>query len=353
MGRCKYAFAHSAKLCPLGTKKNGSNAMKAAIYQQTGAAAEVFQIVDLDKPTPAESEVLVRIHASGINPTDTKTRAGIFPIQHDWKRILPHHDGAGVIEAVGASGDASRIGERVWLHSTEWGGSDGTAAEYAIAKAENAITLPDNISFEAGATFGVPLLTAYRAVTLDGPVTGKTLLIQGGAGAVGNYAIQIAHHMGAIVIATVSSEKKFNAAKAAGADYVINYKAEDLSQRVQQITNGTGVDHVVEVNLSANASLLPSLVKNGGFVTVYGTDEFTTEFPAVGAVIQQMRFGFFIVFMLPSDVLATAVTDLTKMLSAGLITAPIAARYPLDQIAQAHDAVDAKSMLGNVIVTLA
>lgn len=326
--------------------------MKAAIYQKTGVSSDVFEIVDLDKPTPAVGEVLVQIHASGINPTDTKTRAGIFPIQHDWKRIIPHHDGAGTIQAVGEGVDNARIGERVWLHSTEWGGADGTAAEYTIAKSENAITLPDNVDFDAGATFGVPLLTAYRAVTLDGDVSGKTLLVQGGAGAVGNYAIQIARQKGATVIATVSTDDKATAAKTAGAAHVINYKTEDLLARVQEITNGTGVDHIVEVNLSANANLLPGLIKNGGFVTVYGTDEFMTEFPAVGAVIQQMRFGFFIVFMLPKDILDTAIADLTEMLTAGNIIAPIHARFPLDQIATAHDAVDAKSTVGNIVITL-
>lgn len=326
--------------------------MKAAIYQKTGVATDVFEIVELDKPTPAAGEVLVQIHASGVNPTDTKTRAGIFPIQHDWTRILPHHDGTGVIEAVGEGVDDARIGQRVWLHSTEWGGADGTAAEYTIAKSANAIVLPENVGFDAGATFGVPLLTAYRAVTLDGDVAGKTLLVQGGAGAVGNYAIQIASHKEATVIATVSSDDKASAARAAGAAHVINYKTEDLLQRVQEITNGTGVDHIVEVNLSTNANLLPSLVKNGGFVTVYGTDEFTTEFPAVGAVIQQMRFGFFIVFMLPKDVLDSAVVDLTEMLTEGKISAPIHARFPLDEIAKAHDAVDAKSTIGNIVIAL-
>lgn len=325
--------------------------MKAAIYQKTGVASEVLKIVDLDKPTPGAGEVLVQIHASGINPSDTKTRAGIFPIQREWKRILPHHDGAGIIEAVGEGVDAARIGQRVWLHSTEWGGADGTAAEYSIAKSVNAIILPENIDFEAGATFGVPLLTAYRAVTIDGAVTGKTLLVQGGAGAVGNYAIQIASQKGATVIATVSSDEKANAAKTAGAKHVINYKTDDLLQRVQEITNGTGVDHIIEVNFSANANLLPGLIKNGGFITVYGTDEFTTEFPAVGAVIQQMRFEFFVVFMLPKAVLDPAIADLTDMLKAGKINAPIHARFPLDQIAKAHDAVDTSFTLGNIVIT--
>lgn len=325
--------------------------MKAAVYHTTGPASDVLKIVDIDKPVPVEGEVLVRMRASGINPTDTKTRAGIFPIQGEWSRILPHHDGAGVIEAVGGGVSENRIGQRVWLHSTQWGGFDGTAADYAVAREINAIALPDSIPFDAGATFGVPLLTAYHAVTIDGPVSGKTLLVQGGAGAVGNYAVQIARQKGAMVIATVSSPSKAEAALKAGADHVINYSDEDVLVRVQEITNGAGVDHIVEVNLGANATLLPGLIKNGGFVAAYGSDAFTTEFPIVGAIVQQMRFGFFIVFMLPRDVLDAAITDLTGMLQAGQISASIHARYPLKQIAQAHDAVDAKSTIGNVVIT--
>lgn len=325
--------------------------MKAAVYHNTGPASNVLKIVDIDKPVPVAGEVLVRMRASGINPTDTKTRAGIFPIQGEWSRILPHHDGAGVIEAVGEGVSENRIGQRVWLHSTQWGGSDGTAAEYAVAQDTNAIVLPDDIPFDAGATFGVPLLTAYHAVTIDGPVSGKTLLVQGGAGAVGNYAVQIARQKGAMVIATVSSPSKAEAARRAGADHVINYSDEDVLVRVQEITNGGGVDHIVEVNLGANATLLPGLIKNGGFVAAYGSDAFTADFPMVGAVVQQMRFGFFIVFMLPSNVLNAATADLTGMLQSGQISAPIHARYTLHQIAQAHDAVDANSTIGNVVIT--
>lgn len=326
--------------------------MKAAIYQQTGSAADVLKIVDWDKPAPADGQVLVKLHASGVNPTDTKTRAGIFPIQGEWSHVMPHHDGAGVIEAVGAGVSKDRIGQRVWLHSVQWGGADGTAAEYAVTPEENAVVLPDNISFAAGATFGVPLLTAYHAVTMDGPVAGKTLLVQGGAGAVGNYAIQIAKQKGATVIATVSSLSKSYSAEAAGADHVINYKKEDLVSRIQELTNGLGVDHIIEVNLGANATLLPGLIKNGGFVAAYGSDDFEAAFPMVGAVIQQMRFGFFIVFMLPRAVINAATDDLTKMLEANQISAPIHANFPLEQIARAHDTVDAKSTVGNVVVSL-
>ncbi|WP_299682450.1 alcohol dehydrogenase catalytic domain-containing protein [uncultured Roseobacter sp.] len=159
--------------------------MKAAIYTETGTP-DVLKIVDLPKPSPGDGEVLVRIHASGINPSDTKTRAGLFPLPEGWERIVPHNDGAGIIEAVGADVPDARIGERVWLHTTQWGGFDGTAAEYTVARADRAVRLPDNVSFDAGATFGVPLLTAGNAVSMNGPVDGKTLLIQGGAGAVGN-----------------------------------------------------------------------------------------------------------------------------------------------------------------------
>lgn len=326
--------------------------MKAAIYQQTGSAADVLKIVDWDKPAPVDGQVLVKLHASGVNPTDTKTRAGIFPIQGEWSHVMPHHDGAGVIEAVGAGVSKDRIGQRVWLHSVQWGGADGTAAEYAVTPEENAIMLPDNVSFAAGATFGVPLLTAYHAVTMDGPVSGKTVLVQGGAGAVGNYAIQIAKRKGATVIATVSSTAKGYVAEAAGADHVINYKKDDIVSRVQELTNGLGVDHIIEVNLGANATILPALIKNGGFVAAYGSDAFEESFPMVGAVIQQMRFGFFIVFMLPRATLNAATEDLTTMLEADQINAPIHANFPLDQIARAHDTVDAKSTVGNVVVSL-
>lgn len=326
--------------------------MKAAIYRKIGPAAKVLEVVDLEIPVPAPGQVLVKLYASGVNPTDTKTRAGIFPIQGEWSHILPHHDGAGVIEAVGSGVSEERVGQRVWLHSVQWGGADGTAAEYAVCPDENAIPLPNEISFEAGATYGVPLLTAYHAATMDGPLDSKTLLIQGGAGAVGNYAIQIAKYKGATVIATVSSSTKAKAALDAGADYVINYIDEDIVKRVSEITSGVGVDHVIEVNLGANATRLPGILKNGGFVAAYGSDTFTADFPMVEAVIQQMRLGFFIVFMLPNDVLNNAITDLTSMLDAGHIKAPIHERFPLEEIAKAHEAVDAKSTIGNVVVTL-
>lgn len=327
--------------------------MKAALYRRTGPAVDVLQIVDRDLPVPAAGQVRVKIHASGVNPTDTKTRAGIFPIQSAWSYVIPHHDGAGVIEAVGPGVPAQRVGERVWLHSVQWGGVEGTAAEFAVTSAENAVVLPDRVSFEAGATFGVPLLTAYHAVTMDGPVEGRIILVQGGAGAVGNYAVQIAKQKGATVIATVSSRPKADAARAAGADHVVNYKDEELIDRVQSITNGVGVDHVVEVNLGTNAPLLPGVIKNGGFVAVYGSDAFTGEFPMVASIVQQMRMGFFIVFMLPRPILDAATADLTAMLTMGELDAPVYARYPLDHIAQAHDAVEAKSTVGNVIMTIA
>ncbi|WP_298922194.1 NADPH:quinone reductase [uncultured Roseobacter sp.] len=324
--------------------------MKAVIYRKTGPASEVLETVDIDKPQPKPGEVLVRIRASGVNPTDTKTRAGIFPIQGEWSRILPHHDGAGVIEEVGEGVSQGRLGQRVWLYATHWGGADGTAAEYAVTAETQAVPLPDNVSFEEAATFGVPLLTAYHAVTMDGSVEGRTILVQGGAGAVGAYAIQIALAKGATVIATVSSDDKARAAAQNGAHHVINYKREDVVARVHEITDGTGVDHIIEVNLGANATSLPRLLRNGGFVAAYGSEAFTGDFPMVEAVVQQMRMAFFIVFMLRPDVLDRTIADVSGMLAARTIRARIHACYSPDQIAEAHDAVDTKSTIGNVVV---
>lgn len=326
--------------------------MRAAIYKSTGNASDVLELVDIERPAPNDNQVLVKLHASGINPTDTKTRAGIFPIQNEWERIVPHHDGAGIIEEAGKNVSQERIGERVWLHSAQLAGTDGTAAEYIVVDAEKAISLPDNIDFEAGATFGVPLLTAYQGVMLNGPIEGKTILIQGGAGAVGNYAIQIACEKGATVITTVSGQAKADAAKSAGAHHVVNYKEEDLAQRIQEITNGIGVDYVLEVNLSANAKLLPRIVKNGGFVAVYGADEFYADFPMVESVIQQIKFGFFIVFMMPPEALANAVNDLTTMLSKDKIKPHLHKVLELENIAEAHDLVDDKTTIGNIVLKI-
>ncbi|MEM0900454.1 MAG: NADPH:quinone reductase [Pseudomonadota bacterium] len=326
--------------------------MRAAIYTEIGDAADVLKIVDTEAPKPGAGEVLVRIYASGVNPADTKTRSGVFPLPEGWSQIIPHNDGAGVIDAVGAGVDEAMIGKRVWLHTAQWGGVSGTAAEYAVTRSDRVIELPKNVDFSAGATFGVPLLTARNAVLMNGPVRGKTVLVQGGAGAVGGYAIQIAKAKGARVIATVSSDTKAEAARHAGADAVINYKSENVAERIAELTDGSGVDHLVEVNLSVNAATYPDIMANGGFVAVYGSDAMEAEVPAVMSLMKQLRYGFFLVYELPRETLAKATADLTALLEEGAITAVIHSSLPLDQIAEAHRLVESGEAQGNVVVTL-
>src|SRR5512134_1354215 len=198
--------------------------MRAAWYERTGAAREVLQIDDLPTPEPGDGEVRVRLATSGVNPSDVKTRAGLRSATLPFPRIIPHSDGAGVIEAVGAGVPSSRIGERVWIWNAAWKRASGTAAQYVVLPDAQAVRLPDAVPFDAGACLGIPALTALHAVRVDGGVTGKTVLVTGGAGAVGHYAIQMAILSGARrVFATVSSPDKAALAHKAGADLAVDY----------------------------------------------------------------------------------------------------------------------------------
>ena len=243
--------------------------MRAAYYEKNGSAAEVLHVGEVDTPKPGPGEVRIRLRTSGVNPSDVKTRAGTarkiaFP------RVIPQSDGAGEIDMVGEGVAASRIGERVWIWNGAWKRPFGTAAEYIVLPAAQAVPLPGPISFEAGACLGIPALTAWHAIDIAGTRDGTTLLIAGGAGAVAHYAIQFAKARGATVIATVSSAEKAKVARDAGADHTIDYKTENVGERVAALTKG-GVDAVIEVDLTANAHLLPSVLRPRGTLVVYGT----------------------------------------------------------------------------------
>src|SRR5689334_20871050 len=231
--------------------------MRAAWYEKNGAAAEVLQVGEVETPQPGPGEVRIKLRTSGVNPSDVKNRAGTtrkiaFP------RVIPHSDGAGEIDAVGAGVDKARIGERVWTWNGQWKRPFGTAAEYIVLPAEQAVKLPAAISLEAGACLGIPALTAWHAVDIAGTAKGTTLLIAGGAGAVAHYAIQFAKARGATVITTVSSPGKAEVARAAGADHAIDYRREDVGARVAALTDKAGVDAVIELDLAANAHLIPA-----------------------------------------------------------------------------------------------
>ena len=229
--------------------------MRAAFYERLGPARDVLQIGDLPLPEPAPGEVRVRVDCSGINPSDVKSRMGRRIKEMPFPRVIPHSDGAGVIDALGAGVRTVRLGERVWVWNAARGRPHGTASEYLCLPAEQAVVLPEQTSYEAGACLGIPALTALHAVLMDGGVAGKTVMVAGGAGAVGHYAVQFASLLGATrVIASASTSQKAALAHQAGADHVVLYKSEPLAERVLDITQGRWVDRAIEVNISANAA---------------------------------------------------------------------------------------------------
>jgi NADPH2:quinone reductase len=324
--------------------------MRAAYYVKNGAAREVLCVGEVETPQAGAGEVRVKLATSGVNPSDVKSRQGSTR-KIAWPRVIPQSDGAGVIDQVGAGIAQSRIGERVWLWNGQWKRPFGTAAEYIALPAEQAVKLPDDVSFTAGACLGIPAMTAIHAVTLAGAAEGMTLLISGGAGAVSQYAIQFAKMAGAQVITTISSPEKAQAACEAGADHCIDYKRENVGDRVKTLTNKRGVDATIEMDLAANARLIPEVLRPKGSVIVYGTSGEAT-LPAFFCLTQSIRLQFFLVYELDAAERARAIAAIERALAAGrLINRVAQPAYPLADIAAAHEAVE-RGTIGNVIVTL-
>jgi NADPH:quinone reductase len=244
--------------------------MRAVWYDRQGAADEVLVCGELPTPEAGQGEVRVRLEASGVNPSDTYRRRG--PPAMEYPRVVTNSDGAGVVDQVGPGVPQHWLGKRVWLYNGQRNGRwMGTAAEYIALSADLVTELPDHVSFAEGATLGVPAMTAHRSVFVAGPVQGKTLLVTGGAGAVGHYAVQLATWAGARVIATVSSPEKAERARAGGAAHIINYRQEDVAACVLDITNGVGVDHIAEVDFGGNlAATLRCLRVNGESIRISG-----------------------------------------------------------------------------------
>ncbi len=327
--------------------------MRAAFYERTGPAREVLQLAELPDPVPGAGELRVRLQWSGVNPSDVKSRAGLRSSVLAFPRIVPHSDGMGVVDAVGAGVDAARIGQRVWVWNAAWGRAFGTAAQAVVLPQAQAVPLPAGTPGEAGACLGIPALTALHALLLDGGVAGQTVLVAGGAGAVGHYALQFARKLGAAqVLATVSSAEKAALARAAGADGVIDYKTEDVAERVREATKGRGVDRIVEVDVAANAALDLQLVRPGGLWAVYGSGAPQFTLPFFPLITKNIGLRFFIVYNLDEADRARATTLLAAMLERGELIHQIAARLPLSEIAQAHEMVEQGRALGNVVLAI-
>jgi NADPH2:quinone reductase len=266
-------------------------------------------------------------------------------------RIVPHQDGAGTIEAVGEGIPTGRIGERVWVYEATWNRPVGTAAEYTTVPAPRAIRLPDGVDFDAGACLGIPALTAHRAVFADGPVDGLTVLVTGGAGAVGSTAVQLAKWAGATVIATVSSADKARAAQECGADQVVNYKEQDVPAEVKRITDGAGVDRIVEVDFGGNLPTSLQILKSDAVIASYASRGVAEPAVPFRTLMQRnITVHAILVYTMPEAAKAAGAADITRAIEAGALKPLIGARLPLERVAEAHTAVEQGSVIGNVVL---
>jgi NADPH:quinone reductase len=324
--------------------------MRAVWYERNGAA-DVLHVGEMPDPTPGPGEVRVRIITSGINPSDWKRRQGLTR-RMEFPRVIPHQDGAGVIDRVGPGVPASRLGERVWLYQAQIGRAFGTAAEYTVQPAIRAVPLPPNTRFAEGAGLGVPAMTAHRCVFADGPVTGKTVLVTGGAGAVGHYAVQLAKLHGARVIATVSSEQKAQIARAAGADDTINYRAEDAVQRLRDLTGGAGVDHIVEVDFAGNFPVSREVLRDNGVLAVYAAGVAPQPPVPLQFKASNVTVRFVLVYDMPEAAKQAAVHEITELLDGEKLRHLAGSRFPLESARQAHQAVEGGA-IGKVVLEVA
>lgn len=324
--------------------------MRAAYYESIGAAVGVMRVGERPMPQPGAGEVRVRIHASGVNPSDVKARAGArgalaFPY------VIPHSDGAGIVEAVGSGVSESRVGERVWIWNAAWRRPFGTCAEWVCLPSGQAVALPSNTPFDEGACLGIPALTACHAALGDGDLDGQTVLVTGGAGAVGHCAIQLAKWSGARVITTVSGNVKAAHALTAGPNHVINYREQNVVEIVRELTAGTGVDRIVEVEFGGNLAVSNQILKPGGVIAAYGSAAAPTPtLPFYPMMFNHTTVHMLLVYALTTSQRQRAIGLVTAALQAGALRCSIGARFALADTAQAHLAVESGAVVGNVIV---
>jgi NADPH2:quinone reductase len=321
--------------------------MLAARYEKPGPAHEVLRIGDVPTPEPGPGELRLRLAVSGVNPTDWKARSAT-PVAGEFQ--IPNQDGAGVVDAVGEGVDAARVGQRVWVYFAAWQRPWGTAAEYSVLPAEQAVPLPDGTPDALGASLGIPALTAHRCLLADGPVHGRTVLVAGGAGAVGHAAIELAKWLGARVITTVSSDEKAALARDAGADAVVNYREPGAAERIRELAPD-GVDRVIEVALASNLELDLAVCAPNAAIVTYAADVAGPELPVRKLMVPNLTLRFVLVYTIPRDALAQAVADVGDALRAQALTTLPVHRFPLERTADAHDAVE-HGAVGKVLVDL-
>ena len=322
--------------------------MKAALYDRTGKASEVLRVEEVGRPEPGPGEVRVRVRVSAINPTDYKSRSGATPRPIDGFQI-PHQDGAGEIDAVGPGVDEARIGQRVWLWFAAHGQRWGTAAQWAVVPEQRAVPLPDGVSLDLGAMFGVPAMTAHRCLFADGPLDRKAVLVAGGAGAVGHFAIELAKRAGARVAATASGPEKAELSTRAGADHVVNYRDQDAAGQLRAFAER--FERIVEVALNQNLEMDLAVSGPETVVVAYAADGPDPVLPVRKCMAANVTLRFILLYGVPQPALAQAARDVTAAAAGGALTELPVHRFPLDDIVAAHEAAEAGAV-GKVVVDI-
>jgi NADPH:quinone reductase-like Zn-dependent oxidoreductase len=327
--------------------------MQAAWFEAFGPAREVLHVGEQPRPEPQAGEVLVRLRTSAVNPSDVKKRAGSSPTLLDDGLVIPNSDGAGVIEAVGSGVAAARIGQRVWIYQAQHGRRFGTAAQYVAIDAARAAPLPETAGFEVGACLGIPAMTAHRCVFADGPVDEQTILVTGGAGRVGWYAIQWAKAAGARVIATASKAADGDACRQAGAEAVVNHREPGWGERVKAANGGAAVDRVVEVEFGGNLTEVLGCLRTGGTIATYASAQVTEpKLPFYRMMYLDLTVRAVLVYVMPEAAKQAAIADIHRALVGGSLRHRIARRLPLARIAEAHELVERGGLNGCVIVDI-
>ncbi len=325
--------------------------MRAIWFNESGDADKVLQLGEKDPPVPGSEEVLVRLHASGVNPSDVKKRAGAQPAGFVDGFVIPHSDGAGVVAEVGDSVRGLKAGDRVWVYQAQYQRHWGTAAELIVLPESRVVPLPDEASYAIGACAGIPMMTAHRCVFADGDVTDKTVLVTGASGRVGYYAAQWAKQAGAKVIATAGSDSRCDQAAKTGADHVLNYRNNDLVSGIMDITNGDGVDRIIDVEFGRNIETSSQILKTGGVIASYSSSkDMQPTIPFYPLMFNNITMELVLVYNMLESAKEAAAKDITKALAAGALQHRIAESYALEETAKAHQTIEAGGLDGCVVL---
>jgi NADPH2:quinone reductase len=327
--------------------------MQSVWYETQGAAKDVLQFGEREVPAVGDGDVLVRLFSSAVNPSDTKRRSGAQVAAFPEGFIIPHSDGAGIIEAVGSGVSENRIGERVWVYQAQFGRHMGTAAQYISVPSITAPSLPDNTGYDIGACLGIPVMTAHRAVSIHGDVAGQTLLVTGASGRVGFYAAQWARQFGAIVIATAGSESRCEVARRTAADLVLNYNNEDLVEAIDEQTKGMGVDGVIDVEFGVNVATSAAVLKNGGAISTYSSSLMPEPtIPFYPMMFKNISISMILVYNMPEAAKQQAILDINRALAKDQLQHRIAESWALKETAQAHESIEKGGTDGCVIIDI-